>query len=196
MLPSARTLACRVVLIGDSSVGKTCILNRFIDDSFRDSELNTVGANYQVYRELFDGRIVEIQIWDTAGQERFRSLSPIYYRSAAGAISVFDVTNSETYFHLSDWISAFTAIAGSNTVIAVAANKIDFGDQNQELISQAREMARQSNYIFEETSARSGSGIRPLFDAFFKAVVRSEGRKRPQLEAMQIDHESHSSCSC
>ena len=97
----------RAVTIGESSVGKTCLVNRFIRNKFNNAEANTVGAIYDTYTERRGDQSIEVQIWDTAGQEKFRSLAPVYYRGADAAVVVFDMTKPSTFQCLQSWIDDF-----------------------------------------------------------------------------------------
>jgi small GTP-binding protein len=186
----------RVVLIGDAAVGKTSLLNRFIHGHFDENELGTVGANFQMLVRGVNGSSANIQIWDTAGQEKYRALSPIYYREATGAIFVYDVTDSASYEHLNNWVSSFTAIAGSEAVIAIAANKIDLIPDYQGSILEAAKIANDSNYLFEPTSAYSNVGVAKLFEAFLTSVVELSARRKRAQEIVQLGDSNHTGCGC
>ena len=123
MIADHASLHARVVMIGDSGVGKTSILSRLVDHRFNKHEQSTVGVNFQLYvREMADVRL-EMQIWDTAGQEKFRALGPIYYRNSVAAVAVFSLDNTESLDRIGWWLEQFTNAAGTNVVIAIAANK-------------------------------------------------------------------------
>jgi small GTP-binding protein len=197
MLLNARDLAYRVVLIGDAAVGKTSIANRFVDDSFNPDELSTVYASHQECREFVDGSPVAVQLWDTAGQERFRSVAPIYYRNAHAAIVVFDVTNPETSHHVADWISVFLEVADSDTVIAVAGNKIDSPDRNSAVITEGRELAEAQGYLYVETSAKTGAGISTLFSGLLRGVIDAERQTTTrESDETPTPEPPESTCSC
>ena len=163
MLVGDSSFHCRVVVIGDASVGKTSLLNQLIDHTFKEYEQSTVGANYQLFVQEINGVKVEIQIWDTAGQERFRSLGPIYFRNSLGAVAVFDQTNRQSFENLQDWIDSFTAVAGTETVICVAANKCDLADEQQVSDNEVEDWAKKNGYLFGRTSAKTGQGVTELF---------------------------------
>lgn len=95
----------KLVLIGDSGVGKSCLLLRFADDNFTDSYISTIGVDFRFRTITIDDKIVKLQIWDTAGQERFRTITSAYYRGADGIIMVYDVTSSESFDHVEEWLS-------------------------------------------------------------------------------------------
>ena len=95
----------KLVLIGDSGVGKSCLLLRFADDSFTDSYISTIGVDFRFRTVTIDKKTVKLQIWDTAGQERFRTITSAYYRGAHGIIMVYDVTSEESFEHVEEWLS-------------------------------------------------------------------------------------------
>lgn len=157
-------LTFRIVLIGDSSVGKTCIVKRFVNNQFHDDELNTIGAMYENYTDIRNGREITLQIWDTAGQEKFRSLGPVYYREAAGALLVFDLTNRQTFANASMWLNSFRGAAGDDAVVVVIGNKNDLIVGDSTIETEAQDWARSNGYEFFSTSAKTGQGITDLFE--------------------------------
>jgi small GTP-binding protein len=161
----------RVVVIGDSSVGKTCLVSRMMEDRFDSNEQPTVGANWQLYVRNFNNDRVELQIWDTAGQEKFRALGPLYYRSALGAIAVFDVSSRESFVHLGSWIDAFTEVAGTDVRIVIAANKSDLEEDRQVRVKESRDWASARGWMIYETSARTGENVESLFQALAEAIL-------------------------
>merc|ERR1719419_1964089 len=101
--------------MGDSGVGKSCLLLRFADDSFTDSYISTIGVDFRFRTEEIDEKTVKLQIWDTAGQERFRTITSAYYRGAHGIIIVYDVTNEESFVHVEEWLSEVDRHASEST---------------------------------------------------------------------------------
>jgi small GTP-binding protein len=172
LLVDGSAFRCRAVLIGESSVGKTSILSRLVQGRFDRCQSSTVGADYQVYVADVNSVKLEMQIWDTAGQEKFRSLGPIYYRNAVGAIAVFDVTNHESLIRLEDWIAAFTETAGCETVVAIVGNKADLASARQVSPDVARAIADERQCRYYETSACTGEGIDEFFREFAICVLQ------------------------
>jgi small GTP-binding protein len=160
----------RIVLIGDSAVGKTSILNRLVADIFNERESPTVGANFYNYTTTVDSLCVELQVWDTAGQETFQALGPIYYRGAVGAVAVFDITKPETFSALVSWITSFSDVAGTKTKIAIVGNKTDLEDDRKVGTNEASDWALQAGYLFFEASAQSGEGVSAIFEGIARAV--------------------------
>ena len=188
----ANLFKCRIVIIGNASVGKTALLNQLIDHSFHEFEQSTIGANYQLYAASIDGTRVEVQIWDTAGQEKFKSLGPIYYRNSLGAAVVFDVTNRKTFDDLSEWITAFTEVAGTDTSIVIVANKIDAVEKQQIEFDEIRDWAESKGYLLFLTSAKTGEGVEQLFYALAKDILLNRSAKSNQgRRIVTPQHESN-----
>ena len=155
----------KVVLLGDSSVGKTCIVHRFAHDKFNKDSNSTLGAMFiSKVLELPElGAAVKYQIWDTAGQEKYRSLAAMYYQDAAAAILVYDITKKESFNAITYWMSELKSKAPENIKIAIAANKSDMVEQEAVHLSEGKKFAEDHNAIFKMTSAKDGTGIRDLF---------------------------------
>lgn len=188
-------LQCRVVVIGDSSVGKTSLLNRIVENTFNPSELSTVGANYQLVTRTINDKKMEIQVWDTAGQEKFRSLSPIYFRNSIGAIAVYDQTNKNSFANLEMWIKMFTDIAGANTVISVAANKADLVEHAEVPFNEAKAWCDNNGFTLVQTSASSGIGVSELFEGMIPKLANLIAEKKQGTDYAKIQ-KKESGCSC
>jgi small GTP-binding protein len=178
------SIHARAVVIGDSTVGKTSILNSIVSHTFNQHESPTVVSNFKIYAEDVDGVGVELQIWDTAGQEKFRSLSPIYFQNAVAAVAVYDRTNRASFEHLGQWIDDFIEIAGYHTVIAIAANKLDLVRGVEIGFAEAEEWAKSRNYVIVETSALTGDGVQELFRELVAAILKLQtSNKIPRIPA-------------
>ena len=115
----------KLVLIGDTGVGKSCILLRFADDAFTESYISTIGVDFRFRTIKVENKTVKLQIWDTAGQERFRTITSAYYRGADGIIMVYDVTNAESFGHVNDWLKEVNRYASESTCKLLVGNKND-----------------------------------------------------------------------
>ena len=114
-----------MVLIGDSGVGKSCLLVRFVDSTYQDKNMSTTGVDFR-YKAVTIGReTVKLQIWDTAGQERFRTITTAYYRAADGIIMVYDVTNEESFRHMDAWLTEVNRYVSEKTCKLIVGNKVD-----------------------------------------------------------------------
>lgn len=157
-----------MVVIGDTGVGKSCLLLQFVDRRFSSVHDLTIGVDFGSRIIDLAGEKVKLQIWDTAGQESFRSIARSYYRDAAGALLVFDVTRRDTFEHLGRWLDETRQFANSNICITLVGNKSDFASRRVVLRSEAESFARENGLAFyAETSAKSADGVD---DAFMKTA--------------------------
>ncbi|CAB3996907.1 ras-related Rab-31 [Paramuricea clavata] len=153
----------KVCLLGDTGVGKSCLVLRFVSDRFDDRSKPTIGASFMSKMFVADEQVYKFQIWDTAGQERYRSLAPLYYRDASAAIVVYDITNQGSFYALQDWIKEIKRYGPGECVVAIAGNKCDLQDQREISTESAREYAESVEAIFAETSALSSRNVQELF---------------------------------
>jgi len=156
-----------LVLIGDSGVGKSCLLLRFADDKWTDSYISTIGVDFKIRTIELDGKTIKLQIWDTAGQERFRTISSTYYRGAHGIIVVYDITNMESFNNVKRWLTEIDKYARENVNKLLVANKSDLGEDGGSLRQVAqdkgKEFAEQLDIPFLETSAKTGTFVDTAF---------------------------------
>mmetsp|Transcript_9165 Transcript_9165/g.17795 ORF Transcript_9165/g.17795 Transcript_9165/m.17795 type:complete len:198 (+) Transcript_9165:19-612(+) len=166
----------KVLLTGDSGVGKSSILLRFTDDSFASDQPATIGVDFKVKQIDVDGKKVKLTIWDTAGQERFRTLTSSYYRGAQGVILVYDVSRKETFDNAEQWLKEVDMYTNRDGVIKLlVGNKID--KQNREVTrAEGIEFARDRGMLFIECSAKSKTGIIQAFEELVQKILDS-----PQL---------------
>ena len=156
----------KVLLLGDSSVGKTCFLLRYCDKSFQDAHLSTIGLDYRLKTmTLKSGKNIKLQIWDTAGQDRFRAITKNYYKGANGIILIYDVTNAQTFENVKNWISQIKEEANPNVVIYLAGNKIDLPEETKSVSTEAgQRMADEYKLLFKEASAKAGKNVNVVKD--------------------------------
>jgi small GTP-binding protein len=183
----------RVVLVGDTSVGKTSILKQLTGDSFDPTEEATFCARYSVHAASVDDSPVELQIWDTAGQERYRALGPIYYQNSAVALAVFAINDRVSFSNLSGWIKAFRETAGTDTLVFVVANKMDLrGEEGEVDLCASEQWAASEECFFRTTSALTGDGIENLFKDV--AVELRKRRLVPKVETKPAEEKKGSWC--
>jgi len=153
----------KLVLIGDSGVGKSCLLLRFADDAFTESYISTIGVDFRFRTVKIDKKTVKLQIWDTAGQERFRTITSAYYRGADGIIMVYDVTSSDSFDHVNDWLKEVNRYASEGTCKLLVGNKSDRTADKVVTAEQAKEFADELGIAFLETSAKSAKNVEEAF---------------------------------
>ena len=166
MSNQAKVPGCKVVLLGDSGVGKTCIISRYISGTFESNTASTNGASYASKIVKYDqlGKTLSLDIWDTAGQEKYKALTKFFYKDAAVAILVYDITRKESFDSLRDyWYTQLQQNGGKNLVLGVAGNKCDMYEKEAVPENEAREFANKINAIFSLTSAQNNTGINELF---------------------------------
>jgi len=153
----------KFIIIVDAACGKSCILHRFIDDKFKKESTHTIGVEFGSKIIEVGGQHVKLQIWDTAGQERFRSVTRSYYRGAAGAVLVYDITSRESYNHVNSWLEDARALANPDIAIVLVGNKIDLASEREVTFMEASRFAQENDLIFLETSALTGEGVQEVF---------------------------------
>ena len=156
----------KICLLGDVSVGKTSIASRFCKNSFNENYINTIGGAYQQQNIILNNGVkIKMHIWDTSGQDRFRSMTNLYYRDAQVAILTYDVTNMQSLESLTYWLKELKdKVDQENMILCLAGNKndVDAKEKNVPTIK-GKEFAEQNNMIFFETSAKTGVGVKELF---------------------------------
>ncbi len=182
---------CKVVLLGDSGVGKTCIISRYIQGTFMKNCNSTNGASYCSKNVRFEnlGKNLLLDIWDTAGQEKYKSLTRFFYKDAAVAILVYDITRRESFDNIVNyWYGQLKENGDKNIVIGIAGNKCDLYEKEKVAESEAKEFADKIGAIFELTSAANNTGIDELFqdvgnkylDPSFQQMKKEEEEENAQ----------------
>lgn len=143
----------KLLLIGDSGVGKSCMLSRFADDVFVDQFISTIGVDFKIRTIEQDGKKIKLQIWDTAGQERFRTITSSYYRGAHGIITVYDVTDKDTFQHLSSWDTEVSRYASENVLQIIVGTKNDIPNKRQVAFEDGQAYAANRGLQFYETNS-------------------------------------------
>ena len=163
----------KVVLIGESGVGKTCIINQFMNGKFNADSLATLTARFCRKNIVFSGdKNITLDIWDTAGQEMFRSLNRIFYSNSKVVVLVYDVTNKKSFDELKNyWWGQIKENCNNNIIIALAANKCDLYEQRQVSDEEGEEFAESLGALFASTSAKNDSGITKLFEDIASRIL-------------------------
>eukprot|EP00775_Hariotina_reticulata_P008173 gene8173-8364_t len=193
----------KVLLVGDSAVGKSCLLMRFTADRFDDVTTSTIGVDFRVKYLNLDGKRVKLAVWDTAGQERFRTLTSSYYRGAHGVIFVYDVTRPESFENLERiWMKEVDIYSNiEDAVKMVVANKVDLDSERLVSKQQGHDFARNMGCLYVETSAKTNVAVQQAFEelvlkiletpALVSTALGSGGVKLSQQPPQQA-----STCSC
>ncbi|CAL9751097.1 unnamed protein product [Musa acuminata subsp. burmannicoides] len=153
----------KLLLIGDSGVGKSCLLLRFADDSYIESYISTIGVDFKIRTVEQDGKTIKLQIWDTAGQERFRTITSSYYRGAHGIIVVYDVTDQESFNNVKQWLNEIDRYASENVNKLLVGNKCDLTDGRVVSYETGKAFADEIGIPFLETSAKDSTNVEKAF---------------------------------
>jgi len=153
----------KFIIIGDTGVGKSCLLLQFIDKRFRQKHEVTIGVEFGARMINVDAKNIKLQIWDTAGQESFRSITRSYYRAAAGALLVYDITRRDTFLELSKWLEEAKTHGNPNMVFILVGNKCDMENERQVSFEEGETFARENGLIFLETSAKTAFNVEESF---------------------------------
>jgi small GTP-binding protein len=162
----------KILILGDSTVGKTCFLTRYADNTFQENQMATLGVDYKLKNvKMEDGNIVKLQIWDTAGQDRFHSLTRNYFKGAHGIILLYDITTQSSFDNVSKWIKQIKEDASEKVVIILVGNKIDLEHKRAIPTEEGEKIAEDFGLIFFECSAKTGKNINEAFNELIKKTV-------------------------
>ncbi|KYQ91442.1 Rab GTPase [Tieghemostelium lacteum] len=153
----------KYIIIGDTGVGKSCLLLQFTDKRFQPVHDLTIGVEFGARMVTIDNKPIKLQIWDTAGQESFRSITRSYYRGSAGALLVYDITRRDTFNHLTCWLKDARSYAHSNMTIILIGNKSDLEQKRAVTYEEGEQFAKENGLIFLETSAKTAFNVEEAF---------------------------------
>lgn len=170
----------KLVLLGESAVGKSSLVLRFVKGQFLDYQESTIGAAFLTQTVCLNDTTVKFEIWDTAGQERYHSLAPMYYRGAQAAIVVYDLTNPDSFERAKSWVKELQRQGNPNIVIALAGNKLDLAQKRRVTPEEAQAYADENGILFMETSAKTAINVNELFVAIAKKLPKTPPRPPSQ----------------
>lgn len=180
----------KIVLIGDSAVGKSNLLARFARDEFYPNSKSTIGVEFQTQKMDIDGKEIKAQIWDTAGQERFRAVTSAYYRGAVGALVVYDISRRQTFDSVGRWLNELHTHSDMNVVTILVGNKTDLKDAREVSTAEGKALAEAQDLFFMETSALDSSNVAAAFETVVKEIYDILSRKVFQSQEVKKSESS------
>ncbi|ONK78201.1 uncharacterized protein A4U43_C02F15590 [Asparagus officinalis] len=193
--PEPEEYLFKIVIVGDSAVGKSNLLSRYAQDEFKPNSKATIGVEFQTQSMVIDGKDVKAQIWDTAGQERFRAVTSAYYRGAVGALLVYDITRSSSFDSVGRWLHELSAHSDTSITKMLVGNKCDLEDDRAVSVEQGRRLAEAEGLFFTETSALGSTNVKTAFETVIKEiysgirknkVLKSDSHDKAQLSLNRI----------
>ena len=176
----------KILILGDSKVGKSCFLTRYADKTYQEDYLSTIGMDYKIKNyELENGDIIKLYIWDTAGQDRFRSITSNYYKGADGIILIYDITKQETFNNVRNWITSIKEEAPAKVVLILVGNKVDDEKNRAVPKSEGEKIADEYNLPFLECSAKSDINVTETFDVLIKKIVEINPKNKQGQKLQQ-----------
>nr|XP_014338544.1 PREDICTED: ras-related protein Rab-13 isoform X1 [Bos mutus] len=168
----------KLLLIGDSGVGKTCLIIRFAEDNFNNTYISTIGIDFKIRTVDIEGKKIKLQVWDTAGQERFKTITTAYYRGAMGIILVYDITDEKSFENIQNWMKSIKENASAGVERLLLGNKCDMEAKRKVQKEQADKLAREHGIRFFETSAKSSMNVDEAFSSLARDILLKSGGRR------------------
>ena len=185
----------KILLLGDATVGKTCFLLRYTDDTFLDLHMATIGLDYRLKTMILENhKIVKVQLWDTAGQDKFRAITRNYYKGARGIILIYDVTNIKSYENIKKWINEIKEEISEKVSIVLIANKIDNEPERKISREQGEKLAKDNDVTFFEASAKTGEGVNESVFYLVQKIVETDPEIKNKGKNLEIRNKKKKFC--
>jgi small GTP-binding protein len=177
----------KILTLGETTVGKTSLLNKFTENTFSKTQFATIGIDYKLKKINIKGKTIELKIWDTAGQERYRNLTKQYYKGADGILLIFDLTKKETFLKINDWIDQLNSHFNQDEIsIILIGNKKDLS--NREIsYEEGNERGKDLNILYFETSAKTGENVNEAFNSLTNEILKKKGIFLDRKNSLQIN---------
>ena len=190
-----KEISYKILLLGDSSVGKTCFITRYVNNTFEELHLGTIGLDYKFKNVMLDdGQEVKVQIWDTAGQDRFHSVTKNYYKGAQGIILIYDVTKQDTFDNVEHWIEQIKEEVSEKVCIILVGNKIDLDDERIITYEDGNKIAQKYKLDFYECSAKTGANIENTFKELIKKIVQNYSKIKEKGTKLKSNNNDKKGC--
>ena len=185
----------KVIVVGEASVGKTCLLVRAVDDKFLSNYEVTIGADSRNFITKIDSKIVQLQIWDTAGCEKYRSMIRVFFAGSNSALLTYDITSKESFAALDYWLDIIRQATTSDVKIVLVGNKKDEEEKREVSYEMGNEFAKNSElFAFVETSAKTGEGIKEILIKLAKSLLSSD--QNAKEENIHLENDSNDDGGC
>ena len=166
----------KILMLGDSEVGKSCFLMRYSDNVFVENYITTIGLDYKLKTiKLDSGKIIKVQLWDTAGQDKYRTIAKNYYKGSHGILLLYDTTKMSSFENIREWIQDIRQEVSPKSIIFLIGNKIDLTEQRKISKEQGEELAEEFKIPFFEASAKSGENVDEVFKALYEKIIEAYG---------------------
>ncbi|XP_044847948.1 ras-related protein Rab-13 isoform X1 [Mauremys mutica] len=186
----------KLLLIGDSGVGKTCLIIRFAEDNFTSTYISTIGIDFKIRTVEIEGKKIKLQVWDTAGQERFKTITTAYYRGAMGIILVYDITDEKSFENIQNWMKSIKEIcsllqnASAGVERLLLGNKCDMETRRKVQRERAEKLAKEHGIRFFETSAKSSVNVEEAFNTLAQDILLKSTKKLGKIPKGNLDLQS------
>jgi small GTP-binding protein len=181
----------KLIIIGDTNTGKSCLLQRFADDSYNNEFISTIGVDFKVKTITINDKMIKTQIWDTAGQDRFRSITNSYYRGAHGIIISYDITNKQSFVNIERWMRNVKDFVSDNAVKILIGTKSDLEEKRKVSKKELEDLANELDMKYIETSAKDNKNVDELFIIICKEILNNMTEKLENLRERKIFIETH-----